>query len=163
MNSTPFLQHVSQKLMANGFRPLAPEIYQPMSYKYAVRRSRFEIAKFGMADAFFTFAEIPDLQPAVMQSYSGVSFGLANKNKATPLPNGFFSFVVCYAVAITERLDPQVAQWIRTESPAKHWAANEMPVVFDLANGSLCYYEGTPLWGAAYFSGFRREIQQNLM
>ena len=162
MNSTPWLQHVSQKLAANGFRPLAPEKYQPTGYKYAAQRTRFEISKFGMADAFFTFAEIPGIQPTVMQSYSATSFELANKNKGTPLPNGFFSFVVCFAVAITERLDPQVAQWIRAETPAKHWAANEMPVVFDLADGTLSYYEGTPLWGAAYFSGFRREIESNL-
>ena len=37
-----------------------------------------------------------------------------------------------------------------------------MPVVFDLASGSLYYFEGTPLWGAAYYAGFRREVQANL-
>ena len=162
MNSTPWLQHVSPKLAANGFQPLPPEVYQPLSYKYAVRRSRFEITKFGMAESFFMFAEIPDLRADVMQSFSATSFGLANQNKVTPLPNGLFACVFCYAVAMTERLDPAVAAHIKTTAPVKHWASNEIPVVFDLASGELCYFEGTPVWGAAYYAGFRREIESNL-
>ena len=47
-------------------------------------------------------------------------------------------------------------------TPPKHWASNEIPVVFDLADGNLCYLEKTPVWGAAYFAGFRREIENNL-
>ena len=162
MNSTPWLQQVSQKLSANGFRPMAPEIYQPMSYKYAAHRSRFEVTKFGMAESFFTFAEIPGVQGPVLQNYSNVSFGLAKKNKSAPLPNGFFMSVFCYAVAITENLDPRLAQSIRDTAPTKHWAAFEVPIVFDLTNGDLCYFEKTPLWGAAYYAGFRREIESNL-
>ena len=162
MNSTPWLNHVSPKLAANDFRPMAPEKYQSMSFKYVVQRSRFEISKFGMVEAFFTFAEIPDPQQAVLQNYSAISFGLANKNKSAPLPNGLFMCVFCYAVAITERLDPQVADWIRNTSPPKHWASNEIPVVFDLSDGNLCYFEKTPLWGAAYYAGMRREIERNL-
>ena len=161
-NSTPWLQHVSQKLAANGFKPLAPEKYQSLSYKYVARRSRFEISKFGMVEAFFTFAEIPDAQPQVLQSYSAISFDLANKNKSAPLPNGFFMCTFCYAVAITERLDPQVAEWVRNTTPPKHWASNEILVVFDLSDGNLCYLEKTPVWGAAYFAGMRREIENNL-
>ena len=140
MNSTPWLQHVSQRLAANAFRPLAPELYQPQGYKYAAHRSRFEISKFGMAETFFTFAEIPNLEGGVLQNYSNLSFQFANKNKSAPLPNGFFMAVFCFAVAITEGLDPQLAQSIRDTAPTKHWAAFEIPIVFDLVNGDLCSY-----------------------
>ena len=78
------------------------------------------------------------------------------------LANGFFVAVFSFAVAITENLNPQLAEYIRRTTPPKHWAANELPVVFDLANANLCYFEGTPLWGAAYYAGFRREIEMNL-
>ena len=163
MNSTPWLQHVSQKLAANGFRPLAPEKYQPMGYKYVAHRSRFEISKFGMAEAFFTFAEIENVHGPTLQAYAGTSFQLGKKNKSAPLPNGFFMSVFCFAVAITEGLDPRLAESIRDTAPVKHWAAFEIPIVFDLSNGQLCYFQKTPLWGAAYYAGFRREIESNLM
>jgi len=51
-NSTPWLQHVSEKLAANDFRPMTPEKYQPLGFKYVVHRSRFEPSKFGMAERF---------------------------------------------------------------------------------------------------------------
>ena len=161
-NSNSWLQYVSQKLAANSFLPLPPETYQPQGYKYAVRRSRFEITKFGMAETFFTFAEIPNLSPAVLQQFSGASFEFANNNKAVSLPNGLFVALFCFAVALTENLDPQTAEFIRDTAPIKHWSAFEMPVVIDLTNGNLVYFEKTPVWGAAYYSGFRREIQVNL-
>ena len=162
MNSTPWLNHVSQKLAANDFKPLAPQIYQTMGYKYAAHRSRFEISKFGMAETFFTFAEIENVQPQTLQVYAATSFQLGKNNKSAPLPNGFFMSVFCYAVAITEGLEPQMAEWIRNTVPVKHWAAFEIPIVFDLRSGELCYFQKTPIWGAAYYAGFRREIENNL-
>ena len=162
LNSTPWLEHVSQKLAGNGYLPMAPEKYQPLGYKYAVHRSRFEPSKFGMAERFFLFAEIPNLDGAVLQQFSSTSFKFANNNKSAPLPNGFFMAVFCFPVVITENLHPQLAESVRNTAPTKHWAANEIPVVFDLANGDLCYFLGTPLWGAAYYAGFRREIENNL-
>lgn len=162
INSNSWMQHVSQKFAANSFVPLRPEIYGPQGYKYVVRRSGFEISKFGMAEYFFTFAEIPNLMPDVLRSYSSAAFQFALKNKTFPLPCGFFESVFCFAVIITANLHPQLAQSITETAPIKHWAAFEMPVVFDLASGGLYYFEKTPVWGAAYYAGFRREIQTNL-
>ena len=161
-NSGSWLQYASQKLAANGFSPLHPETYQPQGYKYAVRRSRFELSKFGMAESFFTFAEIPNLTPAVLQQFSGASFAFAEKNKKVSLPNGLFVALFCFAVALTENLPPETAAFIRNTAPIKHWSAFEMPVAIDLTNGSLVYFEKTPIWGAAYYAGFRREIEANL-
>jgi hypothetical protein len=161
-NSDSWLQYVSSKLSANGFSPLPPEIYRPQGYKYAVQRSQFEISKFGMADRFFTFAEIPNLTPAVMSQFSAISFKFANKNKKVSLPNGIFSFTLCFAVAITENLSKETAEFIANTTPPPHWASNEMRVAIDLTNGNLAYFINTPLWGAAYYAGFRRMIEANL-
>ncbi|HEU4390301.1 MAG TPA: hypothetical protein VFV34_21035 [Blastocatellia bacterium] len=65
-------------------------------------------------------------------------------------------------MAITSNLDPRMAQFIRDAAPQKHWAAAEIPVAFDTATGQVSYFENTPLWGAAYYAGFRREIQRYL-
>lgn len=161
-DSNSWMQTVVQKLQVNQFMALTPEIYQPPGFKYAARRSRFEISKFGMAETFFTFAEIPNLTPDILRNFSSTSFQFANKNKSVPLPNGFFVATTCFAAAITMNLDPQMAESVRQSAPVKHWGAFEMPVVFDLASGNLVYFEKTPAWGAAYYAGFRREIQSNL-
>src|SRR5262245_60525134 len=153
-NSDSWLQYVSQKLAANRFRPTKQEIYQPQGFRYAAQRSGFELSKFGMAEYFFTFAEIPNLTPQVLQQFSGASFQFANKNKEVPLPNGFFVATFCFAVAMTENLSPETASYIRDTAPVKHWSAFEMPAAIDLTNGNLVYCEKTPMWGAAYFAGF---------
>lgn len=163
INSNDWLQNVSQKLSSSGFSPLSSDKFQPQGFKYAVRRSRFEITKFGMAESFFTFAEIPNLTREILMQYSNTSFKFSNNNRSFPLPNGFFVSTFCYAVAITANLDVQLAQYVKDTSPIKHWSAFEMPIVFDLTSGNLFYFEKTPLWGAAYYNGFRKEIQKNLI
>jgi len=162
LNSNSWLQTTAQRLAANAFVPLTAEIYQAQGYKYVARRTRFEISKFGMAETFFTFAEIPNLMPDVLQQFSNASFRFAKSNKTIPLPCGLFEAVFCFAVAITANLNAQTAAYVRENAPIKHWSAFEMPVVFDLASGGLYYFEKTPFWGGAYYAGFRREIQSNL-
>ena len=162
INSDSWLQGVSQKLAANGYTSLPPEKYQAQNFKYSAGRSRFEITKFGMAENFFTFAEIPNLTQQIMMQYTNAAFQFANANKKVSLPNGIFVATFSYAVAITAHLNPQLAQFVRETMPTAHWGAFELPVIFDLATGELCYYEKTPLWGAAYYRGFRKEIQANL-
>ena len=162
INSNSWMRQAAQKLAANAYQPMPPEKYQPQNFKYAMHRSRFEISKFGMAENFFVFAEIPNLTPEVLQQFSTASFKFAKANKSFPLPNGWFVATFCFSVAITMNLNPQLARHIRETAPVKHWGAFELPVIFDLANGGLYYFEKTPLWGAAYYNGFRKEIQMNL-
>ncbi|MBV9241319.1 MAG: hypothetical protein JO314_04850 [Acidobacteria bacterium] len=162
MNPGPWLQHVSQKLAANGYSPLDPSIYLARGIKYAVRRSGFELSKFGMVDRFFVFGEAEHLDAQTLQNFSTFAFNFANANKSNPMPNGFFMCTFCFPVMITENLDPQLASYVQQNCPPKHWAAQELPAVFDLTTGQLAYFTSTPLWGAAYFAGMRSEIENNL-
>jgi hypothetical protein len=162
IDSNNWLQNVSQKLAANGYSPLNAQAYQPQGFKYSAGRSRFELSKFGMAESFFTFAEIPNLTKEILMHYSTTAFKFVNTQKKVGLPNGLFVATFSYAVVITANLDSQLAQYVKAADLIKHWSAFEMPIVFDLSDGSLNYFEKTPLWGAAYYSGFRKEIQKNL-
>lgn len=162
INSGPWLTHVSQRLMANGYRPMKPEVYQPLGFKFAVNRSGFELSKFGMFDRTFVFADIPAIDVPKLQQFSKAAFEFAKQNKSVPLPNGLFSGLLCFGVAITSNADPVLIQTLLASQPISHFGAFEMPVIFDLANGGLYYYQTTPLWGAAYHSSFRREVQNNL-
>jgi hypothetical protein len=161
-HSDAWLHHIAPRLSAGGFGPLHPQTYQPAGFKFAVRRTQFEFTKFGMAETFFFFADLPNLEPQMMAAFSAAAYRFAIASKAVPLPCGLFEAVFVFPVAITANLHPQMADWIRRTTPPAHWASNEMPVAFDTANGTLCYFEGTPLWGAAYFGGFRSLIRQYL-
>ncbi len=161
-NSDAWLQQVAGRLYTEGFAPLPPEQYLPNGFKFAVRRTRFEITKFGMAETFFVFADLPNLMPQSIAGFSNAAYRFAIRSKSVPLPCGIFESVWCYAVAITTGLHPQVAEHIRMIEPPKHWSAGEIPVAVDVATGHICYYEKTPMWGAAYYAGFRREIARCL-
>jgi len=162
MDSVEFLNRVSQRLASNGFAPMDPHIYQPLGFKWVTRRSGFAISKFGMHDSTFVFCEIPDLDPSKVTGFSNAAFSFANRNKSVSLPNGFFMSVSCFPVAITANANPQLMQSVKAVAPTKHFGGFEMPIVFDTTTRSLAFYEGTPLWGAAYFSGFRKVVTNNL-
>jgi hypothetical protein len=161
-NGEAWMHHVAGRLLSESFVALPQASYQPAGFKFAVRRTRFEIAKFGMAETFFVFADLPALTPQSMAGFSYAAFQFAMRSKSVPLPCGLFESVWCFAVALTTNLHPQVAESIRTTTPPKHWSAGEIPVAFDAASGYLCYFEKTPMWGAAYYAGFRRQIQRYL-
>ena len=67
-----------------------------------------------------------------------------------------------YAVGLTWTPDEEVASVIRRTSPPKHLSALEIPVIVELEPKRLQYFEKTPLWGAAYWRGLRKTIQQLL-
>ncbi len=161
-HSDAWLQYVAPRLQATSFVPLHPQTYHHLGFMFAARRTRFEFTKFGMSEAFFVFAQIESLTPQLMMQFSQAAFQFAVAAKTVPFPCGLFESVWCFAVAITYQMHPQTADWIRNTEPPKHWSAGEMPVAFDTANGGLCYFEQTPLWGAAYYRGFRQEIERNL-
>ena len=54
------------------------------------------------------------------------------------------------------------AESVRNDAPPKHRAASEIPVVYDTTQRQLHYFEKTPMWGAAYYKGFRKQIGQFL-
>ena len=50
---------------------------------------------------------------------------------------------------------------LEVEKIVQHGPGGEHPLdllAFDAATGQLCYYERTPMWGGAYYAGFRREV-----
>jgi hypothetical protein len=67
-----------------------------------------------------------------------------------------------YAVAMVDGLDAATTDAVKTHAPPRHWAAAEVPVVYDRGSGKLCFFEKTPMWGAAYYRGFRKEIAKFL-
>lgn len=152
-----WLQTALQRLTADGFT-----IRQQNFFKVVAHRSRFELTKFGNVETYFTFVDFDYLDANSVRRFSMDAFNYAVQTKTSPLPCGFFEGVWSFAVAIAKQTDELTAQVIKIEEPPSHWSAGELRVAYDVPRHQLHYYEKTPLWGAAYYAGFRRQIQKYL-
>ena len=157
-----WLQTTLQDLSRDGFVVSENVGHADGTMRAVARRTRFELTKFGFSETFFIFREFASIDAAALRKFSADAFALAKRSKAVPLPCGLLECVWCFAVAIAGRVESAVADSVRNDAPTKHWAAAEIPVVLNQAEGRLYYFEKTPLWGAAYYRGFRTKIKRYL-
>jgi hypothetical protein len=157
-----WLETALRWLSADGFAISRGVDFTGRKFEAVAHRSRIELTKFGNSETFFVFAEMEKLDPNSLSRFTSLAFQYAKQARSVSLPCGFFESVWCFAVCLTGVLDERTVQYVRGTAPAKHWAAAEIPVVYDTARNKLCYYEKTPLWGAAYYRGFRQQISRYL-
>jgi hypothetical protein len=132
------------------------------TFPLVARRTAFQLTKFGSSESFFIFAEFEQLDKDSLRRFSADAFRCALRDRIIPLPRGWFESVWCYAVAITRAADDATLNSVRNDTPPRHWASGEIPVVYDLTQRKLVYFEKTPIWGAAYYRGFRKTIRRLL-
>jgi hypothetical protein len=150
------------RLASVGFHIIDDVPFEGRTFRLLGRRTRFELTKFGFFESFFVFGEFDRLTNETLRQFSADAFRCAKKQRVIPLPCGLFEGVCCYAVAISEAVDERTLASVRFDTPPKHWASFEIPVVYDQTQGKLSYFEGTPFWGCAYYRGFRQQIRQFL-
>jgi hypothetical protein len=153
-----WMQTVLGRLHAQGFRVSPNKSFEGQSLGLIAHKSGFKLSAVGNAETFFIFAEFETLDRETMRYYSGLAFRCANAFKDESRLNGVFECVWCFPVGIVESMDPATAYSIRNEDPPTHWGAAEMPVIYERSSNTLSYFEKTPLWGALYWSSFRKQI-----
>lgn len=157
-----WLDGALQRLAQEGYLVTRDVSLLGHTYKAVAHRSKFQLTKFGNVDSFYVFSEFDSVDAGAVREFSAQAFQYAMLKKSCPLPRGFGEAVVCFAVCMVGGLDDATAEHVRNTVPAKHWAAMEIPVIYDRAGRKLCYFEKTPVWGAAYYKGFRTQIAKHL-
>ena len=157
-----WLRTVVQGLSSDGFSVSHNVSFAGQEFMAVAHRSRFEVTKFGNSETFFVFREFQTCETNSVRRFSSLAFKYAKKSKSFPLPCGLLESVFCFAVCIVETLDESTADSVRNVMPPKHWAAMEIPIVYDHSQGKLCFFEKTPVWGALYYKGFRNQIKKYL-
>jgi hypothetical protein len=157
-----YLAGAIQRLRAEGFGCSENVPYRDQVFSWVARRTRFELTKSGFSETFFVFAELPSVDRSSLRRFSAKSFRCAKKMRRIPLPCGLFESVWCFPVALVDGIDADTSEAVRNETPPRHWASAEIPVVYDLTSGALCYFEKTPIWGRAYYAKFRKTIREVL-
>lgn len=127
-------------------------------FRWVAKRTRLELAKFGFSETFFAFAGFDSLDLDSLRAFSANCYRYATKARSISLPRGILESVWCFPVALVDRVDAAVSEAVRNEAPPRHWSSAEMPVIHDVSSGTLHYFEKTPVWGAAYYGGFRKQI-----
>jgi hypothetical protein len=157
-----WLQNAMARLSSHGFTISQDICYEGQTFKLVAHRSRFELTKCGNSETFFVLGEFETLNRKLMRQFCARAFRYAKASRKVPRPCGLFEAVYCFAVAVVDVLDQATAQSVQNEVPPMHYAAAEMPVVYERSHNRLCFFEKTPIWGCAYYAGFRNEIKQLL-
>jgi len=121
-------------------------------------RRKLSITKFGVVDTFCIVKCVDaNLTPSFVKSFSEQAFTFALKNKIW-IPRGCGGGVVVYPLLVIDSVPDGVRSFVEGYCP-KHWASNEFPVVLETSSRNLLYCRSTPLWGCAYYRGFRKEAE----
>jgi len=107
--------------------------------------------------SFISFSE--SIKEETIKEYTKECFEYSRKNYKgllRGLQNGFVSF----AVLVSENIDESAINFVKGR-PKKHFAAFEMPIILDLKNRELYFYQDTPIWGMIYYKYFREYIKMN--
>jgi len=146
---------VLERLHNDGFKISDQTIYKNQTFDYIARRTRYQAEYCGFADFFFIFADFTALDTPALRQYSAKCFDYAMKSKKIPL---WFEIVLCFPVAIVNKLDSPTVEDIRNNLHPRHCGALEMPVICDIKSQQLYYFEKTPYWGSLYWDHFREII-----
>jgi hypothetical protein len=85
-------------------------------------------------------------------------FRYAKRVNRVPLLRGMqFAYTVLPCLVV-DGAEEDLIRYVEG-TPRKHWALSEFPVVVDLSTRNVHYHQGTPLWGAIFFSDMRHLAQ----
>ena len=82
-------------------------------------------------------------------------------NNYKGLPRGFQNGVVAFNVLVSENVSQDAIDFAM-KIPKKHFAAFEIPIIFDLSQEKIFFFKKTPIWGMIYFKYFKQYIEKNL-
>lgn len=150
---TRYYDLLSQWMNYYGFTSVT--VHDASGIDLVFKRSRFEATKFGNVDVYCCIKYFEKDDAETFKAFSSRMFDLAMKHrKGNPI--GFGAMLIVYPLIVTENIQQEVYQEAKQYCP-KHFASNEFPCVIDLSTGFVYYYEQTPIWGAAYYSGIRKD------
>ena len=152
-----YLNSLDEWMKYFGFEKVVLEDNMDIDRIYS--RYKTDLSKFGKSS---TYACVKYVEQGVdgkwMHQFSSNLFNFALKHR-TGIPIGIGGSLTVYPLLITDSVSFDLAGFIKKYTP-KHYSAFEFPVVLDFINDNLYYLESTPMWGALYYSGFRKEAYQ---
>lgn len=154
-NVKKYFELLEQWMKYYGFEKI--NVHAESGIDLVYKRSRAEALKFGKVDTYVCakyFETSPTSQEFRQFSDKMMSMAMRHRNG---MPLGFGAMLVTFPLVVVDQITNELASETRIYCP-KHFAAAEFPSVISLATSDLYFYPDTPIWGYAYYAGYRNEV-----
>jgi hypothetical protein len=153
-NAKNYFQSLEQWMRYFGFSNLGVE--SNWLFDTAFKRDRVEATKFSKVNSFcFVKYQDEHFTNAKFEQFSRESFNYAYKIRQGN-PIGIFGSLVVYPCLVVEKATQEQINFLGSYLN-KHYSAFEFPCLLELFTGDFYCYPKTPMWGALYYDGFRKE------
>jgi len=157
-----FFDQLAQRLGGEGFSVTRNVATSDYSFDVIAVRSAFELSKFGKMTRFIIAAAVNPVDAKTVQDYSSKSTKYALDNRDSLLPLGFGGSLLSVPVIVSDDFTDELKKWITETVAEKHWSAFEFPVLISPKAHQIYCCKKTPVWGAAYYKGFRKFVEKEL-
>ncbi|MGD1054911.1 MAG: hypothetical protein ABR867_02375 [Nitrososphaerales archaeon] len=151
-----FLDALSSRLAGSGFVVRREVELSPYQLDLIAAKSSFEISKFGKMTRFVLGTRAATPGASMVQDFSAKATKYALDNRGSLLPRGLGGSMLAFPVVVSEEVDESLGKWVEETFAPEHWAAFEFPVLVSTGRRRVYYCKRTPIWGAAYYRGFRK-------
>ncbi len=125
--------------------------------------SAYEVSKFGKMTRVITVTSMENVTTSdLVTDFSSLATMFSFDIRGSLLPRGFGGGLLSIPTIVSDGFGEEIKKWIGRNRPPKHWAAFEFPVLVSTVDRQIYYYKKTPLWGAAYYRGFRKFVEEVL-
>jgi len=158
-----FLTSLEQKLTNKGFEIKRDIQISPFKVDWMALKASFEVSKFGKMTRTITVTSIENVDVETIQNFSILSTIYALDNHSSLLRRVVVGGrLLSIPVIVSDDFDMRTKQWMELTVAKKHYAAFEFPVLISLKDTKIYYCKKTPIWGSAYYRGFRKFVEETL-
>src|SRR6267143_2580174 len=158
-----FLNELSAGFSVLGFSVNRGVRLDPYLLEIVAVTSAYEASKFGKMTRIVPVTSIDNVTtPDLVKDFSSRAMKYCLDNRDSLLPRGFGGSLLSVPTIVSEGFPEEIKKWIGGNRSPRHWAAFEFPVLVSTVDRQIYYYKKTPLWGAAYYGGFRKFVEEVL-
>ena len=152
----------------NKYNQIKSNIIEKLGNRYKIREDNDTLIA---SRTYFSWKGLVVLSQHIIIKYSenptisefgnffDYGFKKAKSINKVPLFRGFqFGYMIIPCI-MTEHISEEVVKHV-TLNYRNHFALHEFPVLYNLSDDKVYYYEKTPLWGAFFFSDLRDVVDK---
>jgi hypothetical protein len=157
-----YVHQLSQKLERQNFSVAYDGTAGDFHFDLVATKSEWELSKFGKMTRLIIVSTKNAIDKKAVQEYSSHATKYALEKGSSRPPRGMGGSVLSVPVIVSDDFPEDLKLWITESLMEKHWAAFEFPVLVSSTVRRIYYCKKTPVWGAAYYRGFRDFVEQEL-
>jgi len=158
-----FLNELSEGFSRRGFSVKRGVRLDPYLLDIVAVASAYEVSKFGKMTRFITVSAMDNVDTSdLVKDFSSHATKFSLDNRDSLLPRGLGGSLISIPTIVSEGFSEEIKNWMGRNRAPRHWAAFEFPVLISTVDRQVYYYKKTPLWGAAYYGGFRKFVEEVL-